>query len=234
MGYHRKGTNSRAIRVVLSMNYKKVFISYSGLDLEIVQRFDLSLKAIGIEPFLAERFVATGQNVPEKIAKHIRDSNAFVPFLTKKGLANQWVNQEIGYAYCWMESEEIDPPYFFPVVEEGQGQFTKGFLGIPVVEYIPLRSGDFSEAIYRLLFDLRRYIDRNWAVLEKLSITCPSCKRSFARDIPSQRDINEAIKGKEPLETDCKICNRRVAIDPYNLLAQGTTSGRRWESNSLL
>src|SRR2546425_3964799 len=101
------------------MDHQKVFISHSGGDNEIIEKFERSLKTITIKPFLAERFVATGQNVPKKIAEHIRDSNAFVPFLTRSSLSNQWVNQEIGYAYSWREAQEIDPPYFFPVLEEG-------------------------------------------------------------------------------------------------------------------
>ena len=59
------------------MDHQKVFISHSGLDNEIIEKFERSLKVITIKPFLAEQFVATGQNVPKKIAEHIRDSNAF-------------------------------------------------------------------------------------------------------------------------------------------------------------
>src|SRR3989442_11455607 len=109
------------------MNWKKVFVSHSGLDNNLVVLFEKSLKAIGIEPFLAERVVAAGESIPSKIGSHIRDSNAFVPVLTKNSLGNQWVNQEIGYAYRWKESQGIDSPYFFPLLEEGFIEPVKGF-----------------------------------------------------------------------------------------------------------
>ncbi len=210
------------------MNWKKVFVSHSGQDNDLVDRFEKSLRAIGIEPFLAERYVAAGQNVPQKIAEHIRDSNAFVPLLTRNSIGNQWVNQEIGYAYCWKEQREIDPPYFFPVVEDGLSQSTKGFMGIPVMEYVPLKIGEPKIAIYKLLLTLRKYIDRNWNTLDQISITCPACGQRFSRDIPKQETIDAAIEKREPLETDCKSCSRRVNIDPYTLVVEGHVSGQRW------
>jgi hypothetical protein len=210
------------------MDHQKVFISHSGGDNEIIEKFERSLKAITIKPFLAEQFVATGQNVPKKIAEHIRDSNAFVPFLTRSSLGNQWVNQEIGYAYGWMEAEGIDPPYFFPVLEEGLQHSIKGFLGIPVVEYVPLKPGETKQGIYRLLLSLRKYIDRNWTTLSELVINCPSCRATFSRDIPSQETIDEAIGKKEPLESECKVCKKHLNIDPYTLVAEGHRGGQRW------
>jgi hypothetical protein len=211
------------------MKHRKIFISHSGLDNDLVDSFDRSLKAIGAEPFLAERQVATGENVPEKIGSNIRDSNAFVPVLTQNSLGNQWVNQEIGYAYRWREAHAIDSPYLFPIVEETIKSSVKGFLGIPVTEYIALDPAEPADSIYRLLLSLRNYIDRNWQVFDYLTITCPSCRRSFRRNIPSQEGINKAIDLNESLETECKICQRRVTIDPLTLIAKGSSSGYRWE-----
>src|SRR5437879_5150558 len=131
------------------MNYRKVFFSYSSLDIQTVEVFQRSLRAIGGEPFMAEQFMATGQNLPDEIAEHIRDSNAFVPFITRNGLTNQWVNQEIGYAYGWMGQQGIDEPYIFPVVESGLGNGVRGFLGVPNTEYIELMMPDGAEAIYK-------------------------------------------------------------------------------------
>ncbi len=221
--------------MTVELNSRKVFFSYSGLDSLVVERFEKSLSAIGIEPFLAERFVATGQDLSKKIAEHIRDSNAIVPFLTSNSLGNQWVNQEIGYAYRWMESEGRTAPYFFPVVEDGQGQLIKGFLGIPVKEYIPLSIHDPRQAIYHLLLGLRRYINREGLFLftdglDALTIVCPSCRKSFTKPLPSQKDIDKAISKDEPLETLCKICERRVTINAHTLIAEGSSGGHRWES----
>jgi hypothetical protein len=171
------------------VNWKKVFVSHSGKDNDLIDRFQKSLKAVGIEPFLAERVVAAGQNVPKKIAGHIRNSNAFVPFLTKSSLSNQWVNQEIGYAYRWKEEREIEPPYFFPVLEENLEHSAKGFLGIPVTEYIPLKLSEPKHAIYKLLLSLRKYINRNLDVIEELHITCSACaKKILKRNTTARED----------------------------------------------
>jgi hypothetical protein len=210
------------------MDWQKIFISHSGQDNNLIDQFATSLRAIGSIPFLAERFPATGENVPEKIAEHIRDSNAFVPFITRASLGNQWVNQEIGYAYCWMKTQSKDPPYFFPIVEDGLGQSVKGFLGIPATEYIPLMISEPKLAIHDLLLGLRKYVDRYLSVFEKLVIKCPNCKREFSEDIPPQRDIEEAIRKKEPLETECTICKRRVSLNPYTLVAEASIGGHRW------
>ena len=53
---------------------------------------------------------------------------------------------------------------------------------------------------------------------------------SMSKPLPSQKDIDKAIGRNEPLETVCKICERRVKINPYTLLAEATSSGYRWES----
>src|SRR5207245_4824813 len=135
----------------------KVFISHSGLDNDLIDHFDKSLKVVGITPFLAEQFPATGENVPKKIAFHIRESNAFVPIMSKKSLSNQWVNQEIGYAFHLLESQDRNPPYFYPAVEKGLGDSVKGFLGIPVTEFILLDRDNPKEDIYRWLLALRKY-----------------------------------------------------------------------------
>ena len=153
-----------------------------------------------------------------------------MPVLTKNSLGNQWVNQEIGYAYRWKESEGIDYPYFFPVVEDGLREPAKGFLGIPVTEYIPLKRTEPEEAIYKLLLSLRKYIDRNEYTLRTLTLTCPVCKRTSETSIPPQEAIDKAIERDESLETDCQVCKRRVAIDPQTLVAEGSSSGYRWES----
>lgn len=211
------------------MDWRKIFISHGGLDNSLIDYFQMSLTAIGAKPFLAERFPATGRAVPEKIGEHIRDSNAFVPFLTHNSLGNQWVNQEIGYAYCWMKIQGIDPPYFFPIIEDAVAQSVKGFLGIPSTEYIPLMKGEIEQAIHDLLLGLRKYVDRNWQVFEELIITCPACRREFRRGIPSQQDIDQAIGKKEALETQCKICDRRVSLNAYTLLPEASVSGHRWE-----
>jgi hypothetical protein len=186
------------------------------------------MKAIGIEPFLAERVVAAGQNVPKKIAGHIRTSNAFIPFLTTSSLANQWVNQEIGYAFRWMEEREIDSPYFFPVLEERLNHSAKGFLGIPVTEYIPLRMDEPNQAIYKLLLSLRKYINRNVDVLEQLYIICPACMRRFPTEIPPQEKIDAAIEKKKPLERVCRSCHVTMTINPYTLMVEAHVGGQRW------
>ena len=209
-------------------NWKKVFVSHSGKDNELVDQFALSLRAIGVDPFLAERVSAAGLSVPKKIAENVRDSNAFVPLLTTNSLSNQWVNQEIGYAYRWKEEQVIDPPYFFPVLEESLKHSVVGFLGIPVIEFIPLKRSDPRDSIHKLLLGLRKYINRNLEVLDQVYLTCPICMQRFSTSIPPQETIEEAIENGEPLERVCGECRHTMTIDPYTLQAAQHVGGRRW------
>lgn len=184
------------------MPWEKVFLSYDTIDREIVERIALCLQRIGIVALLADRSVEAGTEIPDKIASHINDSNCFVAILTSSGIASQWVNQEIGYAYAFRNSRNL---LIVPVVESGLQ--IKGFL--QAFEYIPLNRYDPSYAIYILMTRLRAFINRNLVVLKEVDVTCKQCKFPFKIPLPSQDEINQAVAANHLFYAPCKNPNCR-------------------------
>jgi hypothetical protein len=208
------------------MRWEKVFISHCGDDNRIIEWMEKSLSAIGIQPFIAERLIGAGRNIPHGIAVNIEDSNVFLPVITKNSLGNQWVNQEIGYAYCYRRTNPN--PFIIPLVENGLVNSTKGFLAIPqVTKYVPLDLNDLRQTIFELMVNLRKYVDRNYLTLKTLTVNCPVCSEDFTIQLPSQEFIESAVKRGRPLQSTCTNpdCKKRVVIDPYTLRAMKKIGG---------
>lgn len=167
----------------------------------MIDKITVSLQRIGLEPFLAENWIAAGTEIPDKIALHIIDSNCFVAVLTTNSVNSMWVNQEIGYAYAARQNLLI-----VPIIESGLQ--TKGFL--QAVEYILLNRWDLSDAIYRLITRLRGYINRNALVLKDLEVVCKQCKLPFKIPLPSQDEINDAIQKNFVFNATCLNPNCRT------------------------
>ena len=78
----------------------RVFVSYAHDDDNKRQAFVRVLEAAtpSIEAVLIAARRSPGKPLADKVADGIFECDYFVPILTSASIANQWVNQEIGYA----------------------------------------------------------------------------------------------------------------------------------------
>lgn len=108
------------------MNKVKLFISYSTLDTdkkEIIKNLinnSEKLEAIVVP----EQYSSLDYNA-EEIKKSLDSCMVFLPILTSNSINNQWVNQEIGYAFG---SNKIKIENIFPIVERKIMTDLKGFI----------------------------------------------------------------------------------------------------------
>lgn len=108
------------------MNKVKIFISYSTLDSEkkeiIKNLINNSEKLEAI--VVPEQYSSLAYNA-EKIKASINSCEVFLPILTSNSITNQWVNQEIGYAFG---SNKIKLEDIYPIVENNIMNNLKGFI----------------------------------------------------------------------------------------------------------
>ncbi len=76
-----------------------LFVAHSTDDENLLDALVASLTSLpNIDCYVAERRPEPDKFVIEKVEKHIRTSDAMVAFLTERGKASAFVNQEIGWA----------------------------------------------------------------------------------------------------------------------------------------
>lgn len=105
----------------------RVFISYShSSDGEnALLLYDYLKKNGKIKPILAPKDKETAIENAEKIAKEIDSCNYFITFYTTEGKKNEWVNQELGYAFNHARQNGIKIiPIFSKINEEFKGFLT--------------------------------------------------------------------------------------------------------------
>lgn len=188
------------------MRWEKVFISYDTEDKELVTRIVNSMVSVGMEPYIAPDHLAVGADLADKIIVNLKDSNCFVPILTKNSISSQWVNQEIGYAYSLRNNLGI-----FPLVERGLP--IKGFIHRSK-ENIEFDLNDTDDGIYKLVSALREYINRNWAKIERIRVKCITCTNEYQIDLPSQKNIDMAISEGRLIPSICKRCRVQNNLSP--------------------
>lgn len=98
------------------MNKVKIFISYSSSDSEkkdiLKNLINNSEKLEAI--VVPEQYSGLAYNA-EKIKTSLESCVVFLPILTSNSITNQWVNQEIGYAFG---SNKIKIENINPIVEK--------------------------------------------------------------------------------------------------------------------
>ena len=76
----------------------------------------------------------------EKVKKGIRQAEVIIPILTSKSISNQWVNQEIGFAFGQHEKKNI-----IPMVEKQILDKLKGFINKEIdINYLFDNESNFS------------------------------------------------------------------------------------------
>lgn len=75
-----------------------VFISYSTIDLEVVNKFKELLSSSLINTFMAEYSVIPGESLNERIFPSIENCNIFLLLYSESAQESEWVAKEIEYA----------------------------------------------------------------------------------------------------------------------------------------
>lgn len=119
-----------------------IFMSHSSKDSKVINYIASQLRPFGIIPIIAEqeRPESFPQYLPNKIKELIQQSDCVIAFLTKNGIASNWVHQEIGYV--------LDKKPLIPIVEEGIPSEDLGFL--QGAEYILLYWENIEQSILKL------------------------------------------------------------------------------------
>jgi hypothetical protein len=90
----------------------KVFISHSTKDLHLIDRFEQTIRAAGIQPYVASDDDQPGTLLWDKVKSNIKNSDCMLVVLTKNGSRSRWVQQEIAAA------DAMNIPVI-PVAEKG-------------------------------------------------------------------------------------------------------------------
>jgi len=110
-----------------------VFISHSTRDQGLVIALANLLSKYGATVFVAEWYLAPGEQLDKKVFDQIRNSDCVVTLLTRNGLRSNWVQHEIGYA---LRSQKP----LIPLVEKGVELKDLGALqGREYIEYDSLQ-----------------------------------------------------------------------------------------------
>ncbi len=94
-------------------NGKKIFISHSNDDMDLVADVSTALRLFGFLPYVAERHAKPGENLWEKIIKNMEDSHAIIILLTPGGRDSYDVREEIG---CAQMLRHLKPNKGFKIV----------------------------------------------------------------------------------------------------------------------
>lgn len=76
----------------------KVFISHADADADVALRLAAALKAVGLDPWVAEDELYPGDNWAEVIGRGLAEAQAMVVLLSPQSLRSRWVRNEISYA----------------------------------------------------------------------------------------------------------------------------------------
>jgi hypothetical protein len=76
----------------------KVFISHSSTDKWIARQIATELEARGIDAFLDEKDIQTGDSIEDAVGAHLASSDELLMLLTPASLGSSWVLIEIGGA----------------------------------------------------------------------------------------------------------------------------------------
>ena len=93
----------------------KAFISYSSKDNRKKEILEEVLKHNDIEPIIVLNRENPKDYGTQKIKNAIKEAEYLIPILTTQSIYTQWINQEIGYAECRSDNNEIK---IIPIVEE--------------------------------------------------------------------------------------------------------------------
>jgi hypothetical protein len=101
----------------------KIFVSYSEKDRKKMIALERAIKtsSLGLDPIIVAKDIKPGKPLSEKVINAISECDILIPIISKNSISNQWVNQEIGFAFA--KDKKI-----FPIVERSIIKNLKGFI----------------------------------------------------------------------------------------------------------
>lgn len=91
--------NNQGTAPVLSKMYKKIFLSYSHYDTNIVQHYAQAMKEYGIDYFYDRHALKAGDVFEEEIFNFIDSADKFILFWSDHAANSEYVRKEYLYAY---------------------------------------------------------------------------------------------------------------------------------------
>lgn len=91
-----------------------VFISYSRVDKEFVDKLASQLRSQGISVWIDDRQIKVGQKIPRRIKEGIFNSDYFLIVISRGAVKSNWVKEELDSAY--FEAVVNKPDSILPVL----------------------------------------------------------------------------------------------------------------------
>jgi hypothetical protein len=136
------GTNSNENELQY-IDMKRVFISYTRDDINLVKKIKTALEKHKIFEVLFDQDLSPGHGFHEQIKDYIATSHIFMPLITEKSDSHKWVHQEIGYAIALnipvlpITTKSVDPGGLLQTIQalkidenadNFEGYFNKNFI----------------------------------------------------------------------------------------------------------
>lgn len=101
----------------------KIFVSYSDIDKDKMLVLEKAIQEsnLGLIPVIVAKDKKPGVPLSDKVKDAIIGCDILVPIITNSSIKNQWVNQEIGFAYAKDRS-------IYPLVNKKLFSRLKGFI----------------------------------------------------------------------------------------------------------
>ena len=85
----------------------QVFVSHATADKWLAKTVCEKLETTGATTFRDDRDINGGDDIPEEIRRHIKQSKEIVVLLTPESITRQWVTLEVGAAWGWSKRMRI-------------------------------------------------------------------------------------------------------------------------------
>jgi len=76
----------------------KIFISHSSKDKWAARRIQMDIELLGVDTFLDEKNISTGESIDLSIQKHLSECSDFLVILSPASIRSEWVLMELGGA----------------------------------------------------------------------------------------------------------------------------------------
>lgn len=153
---------------------------------------------ICIECYIYEFYPEYGEYVAETVRNNVQGCSTVIVLLTEDGVQSQWVNQEMGVAFALGK-------LVIPIVEKNV--VVKGFVEARErIDYDKNDPDDVVYTIYRLITRLRGLHPTNNIKLFCMNKKCDMNLTMFSSVLPTEDEINNAIKRDLLFEYKCPSC----------------------------
>ncbi len=190
---------------MLNQNDFKVFLSHAQEDFELVHRVWDILFRLKADPYMHELYPDYRQDIPTSIRDVLRTCTMCITFLTKHGINSQWVQQELGIAYAF---NRVIVPVIQTEVEY------KGF--VQMIRRIPYNPGNPDLMISQVIYAVRKHVIGHEKIPTGLALICLN-GHEHDYDLPSNREINQAIEKRHFFFYTCMTCNIKIQFSPHTL-----------------